>query len=677
MTNSQFGLWKRYFVRPGVLLLYVSLFLTSPSLVLASDLDNSESLTRLSIEDLMDIEVSLVSRRPEKRAVAPAAIYVITREDIEHSPALSVPELLRDVPGLNVARVDASKWSITIRGFSGQLANKLQVLVDGRSIFTPVFSGVTWEDHFMPLDTIERIEVIRGPGGATWGANAVNGIINIITRHAAESQGGALTLAAGTELESMATLSYGGRLASGTHYRAYLHELGMNAAERIVPEAGDDDWRGAMGGVRWDGDFGDDAIMLQFDAMTNRLHDTYKGPLTYRPALRFRANTTRDESLTSVARWTRTLSETSEFEIQTSFHHYESESILLGEWRNAFSMDVQHRFDAGERHSLVWGVGASYYYDHMTPGDFFSITPPRQRYRMYSAFVQDQIHWLDDRLALTAGARAEYSDQAGFNLQPSLRLAWTPSEGSTTWWAAVSRAINNPSRSEKGSRLDVFSIPGIAAAFSGDDQFDSEKLLAYELGVRSRLLEDVVLDVALFYNDYDDYRSLNIGRPRIDFSRRFPTLLLALEPENKAGAIVKGFEITLDWEPVDWWRTRLGWSLLDVQVQRHERGIDPITPRISGDTPNQQLFWQQHFTFSHRVDLDLYLRYTGALDAINVDAYTDLDIRLGWSPRENLALEIVGQNLLDSSRQEYETSILSTVASGSERGVYGSVTWKF
>lgn len=663
--------------RGSRLWLLATLLLAASITASGAEPDDSDSLTGLSIEALMDIEVSLVSRMPERLALSPAAVYVITRDDIERSPALSVPELLRNVPGVHVARIDASKWSITIRGFSGQLANKLQVLVDGRSIFTPVFSGVTWEDQFMPLNLIERIEVIRGPGGATWGANAVNGIINIITRSAAESQGGELSLSAGTELESLATLTYGGRLTSGSHYRAYLHELGMNPSEPSVRGAGDDDWRGAMAGLRWDGVFGDDELMVQLDGMENRLNATLQAPLSFPSGGPYFENVTRDQSFTSMTRWTRTLSETSELAVQASFHHYESDSRQLGEWRNTLNFDMQHHFEAGLRHEITWGLGVNYYYDHMTPRKFISISPSRRRYRLFSAFVQDQIRWLDDRLSLTAGARAEYSDQAGFHVQPSLRLAWTPKDSETTLWAAVSRAVNTPSRSEFDGRLDLASIPLATISFAGNGDFKPEELMAYEMGLRSRLRKDLVVDVALFYNDYDRFRSAALKLPYLDLSRRLPSFVFPIVPENNAGALARGVEIALEWEPSTRWRTRLGWSYLNIHVQRHSHGFDPITPNVAGDTPAHQVFWQNHFDFPNNVALDFEVRHVAELEGLGVDEYTTLDIRAGWKPRDDLLIEIVGQNLLEPSRKEFDTNIISYAVPQIERGVYGSVTWKF
>lgn len=671
------NLWSSHRLRNSARGMLAAALLAAAWPAPCAESDDNDSLTGLSIEDLMDLEVSLVSRKAEKRADVPAAIYVITREDIDHSPALTVPELLRNVPGVHVARIDASKWSITIRGFSGQLANKLQVLVDGRSIFTPVFSGVAWEDQFMPLDLIERIEVIRGPGGATWGANAVNGIINIITKDAAASEGTQITVGAGTELESMATVIHGGQLRSDRHYRAYLHQMGMRSSDRLNEDAGSDAWRGGMGGLRWDGTFGDDTLSLQFDGMANRLYESFGAPLSIVPSPRVLTSASRTRRLVSTATWTRKHSDDAKLQVLASIEHYEFDSVVLGERRNTINIDFQHQFAAGQRHEFVWGAGAGYYFDHMTATRLLAITPERERYRQFSGFFQDQIHWLDGQLALTLGARVEYTDQADFQIQPSIRLAWTPEGRETTWWAAISRAVNNPSRVELGSRLNVATIPGFAAAFAGDRDFDAEELLAHELGVRSRLRDDLVLDIALFYNDYDHVRTMALQAPRFDFSTGTPALLFPLSPGNDADAVARGVEITFDWEPLTWWRTRLGWSWLDIRLHRHNQGFDPVTPRVADDTPAHQLFWQQHFTLPHRVSLDLDVRYVGELEGLGIDDYAALDLRLGWSPHNDLLIELVGQNLLDASRREYETSLLSTVTSGTERGVYGSVTWKF
>lgn len=635
------------------------------------------SLDSMSIEELLTIEVSSAARKPQLQFDVPAAVFVITREDIARSSATSIPELLRMAPGVNVAKLDASKWSVTIRGFGGRFADKLLVLVDGRSVYSPIFSGTIWEDLHYPMAMIERIEVIRGPGGTAWGTNAVNGIINIITRSASTLDGGLVSLRAGTEIDADFSALYGGPLGKNRYVRLYLRENRVDGGELVRPGVQQNDrWHATQvgGGMEWE--LGDDRLSFNLNGVEAQLHDTYElSPFRY-PFRRFVTDNSHDQDVSLSGLWERALGEDSELRLQGHIQHYESQTLFAEESRSTGDIDFQHRFRPTPNQEIVWGLGARYTSDDLTPDVLAEFTPRSRRYRTFSGFIQDELSFLDGALRLTVGTKLEHNDFTGIEFQPTLRVAWTPSER-TTWWAAITRAVGTPSRAEEDVRIRAFALPGIDVVQVGNTDLDSESVVSIEAGLRRVLSEQLSVSISGFYSDYDDFRTVVLQPPFVQFEHLPRRAVIPFRATNDAGAVTRGVEVVIDWQPHARWHTRLLWSYLDIQITRHTNYLDLITPLAVDDTPTHQIGVQQHITLTERLLLDIDFRFVDALESLDIGAYSTVDVRLGWRPREDLEVAIVGQYLLQPSHTELNSSIGDSLPSKVERGVYGQITWEF
>ncbi len=654
-----------------------SILLFFPQPVVAEEPPAHRALDNMSIEELLNIEISSAARKPQEQRAVSAAVFVITREDIAHSTATTIPELLRMAPGVNVAQIDSSKWSVTIRGFSGRLADKLLVLVDGRSVYSTTFSGTNWEELGYPLELIERIEIIRGPGGANWGANAVNGIINIITRRAHTLEGGLLSLTYGTDTDGALSALYGTPLSHDRHFLFYLREFRSNGGGLTGQWVHDDDvWRATRVGGRMEWDRGDDQLSLELTGLDSRIHDTYRLSPFRPPFRRYVSDHTSNQEFTAMGQWEHTLSDESEVQVRANFRSYDSASLIVNEVRTSGEFDFQHRFRLSPRQELVWGAGVRYTEDHLSGQIVAQFDPDRRRYRTFSAFAQDEISFLDGALRLTLGTKIEHNDYTGLELQPTARLAWQPSE-QTTWWAAVTRAVGTPSRTEADVYSPVYSFPGIEVALQGNKDFDSETVVTIEGGLRRKLSEELSADITIFYSDYDKFRATVLKAPFLYLQLAPPRLVAPVVVTNDSGAVTKGIEIVLDWQPHRRWHTRLMWSYLEINVQPHTNLIDILTPTLADDTPAHQLNWQQRILLSEQLQLDIDFRYVDRLKSLDIDAYATVDLRLGWMPRNDLEIEVSVRNLLQPEHTELTPTIINTLPSRVERGVYAQVTWEF
>jgi len=634
-------------------------------------------LTELSLEDLLDVEVTSVSKKAQRRSEAAAAIFVISNDDIRRSGATHIAEVLRQVPGISVARLDSNKWSVTSRGFGGRFSNKLLVLVDGRSVYTPLFSGVYWEALDVPLDDVDRVEVIRGPGSTVWGANAVNGVINIVTKSAADTQGGLVSAGGGTELNALGRFRYGGAIGELGHYRIYGTFTRRDDFELLDGDKANDNWWIAQGGFRLDLNLTDDDLLtVQGDHSRNRLSEKLESAFLRPPRTRIFDNTVRLRASNLLTRWTHTLSDTSSVAVQLYYFHWDTEDeFSIQDDRDIFDFEFQHRFQVGDRHDIVWGGGYRHMVDDIVNSDQSIRFDPRGRtYRIYSGFIQDEISLIPDKLALSLGTKLEYHDFSGFEVQPSARLAWTPNERHTVW-GAVSRAVRTPSRAEEDIFLPSIAFPRTLVALVGDDDFEAENLVSFELGYRVHPRDNFQADFALFYNIYDDFRSLQFRSPRIGFAPLPPHLLIPVAAGNKHEADTYGFEMALDWQPKPWWRSRLSYTFTEVDIDLNT--FDIITGAQEGDTPEQRVFFWNSFDMPHNLELDVMVNYVDALPTLNVDDYVGLDVRLGWQVRDDLELSVVGQNLVQSSHQEFAPTFVNTVPSEVQRGVFGKITWRF
>jgi iron complex outermembrane recepter protein len=635
---------------------------------------NPKQLAEMPLEQLMDLEVTSVTRSPRKISVSPTAIYVITQEDIRRSGATTIAEALRMAPGINVARIDASKWAISARGFNDFFANKLLVLQDGRSIYTPLFSGVFWDVQDTLMEDIERIEVIRGPGATLWGANAVNGVINIITKNAADTQGGLLTGGSGNEERGFGSTRYGGKLGEHAFYRAYVKYFSRDAFVDAQGAEAHDDWDILRGGFRTDWKISaTDSLTWQGDYYTGNVGQRFPvfPPPTFFRIVQGHGSVSGGNLLGS---WKHVFSETSDMVLQVYHDRTEREDRIHHETRDTEDIDFQHRFAVGERQEVTWGLGYRYSADRLSDGKDETgavvFWPNHRGDQLFSGFLQDEVILVPDLLQLTLGSKIELNDYTGWEMQPSARLLWTPDEKHTVW-AAASRAVRSPARFEHTVRS--WFVPPPAQLVANDD-FESENLLAYELGYRLQPMTRLSLDFAAFYNVYDDLR-LIVPFTSVASPPPFPPLTL-YRPENGASGETYGAEFAGTYHITDNWKLSAGYTYLHMNLRRdgNQKGLSP--EGAEGDSPRHQFNVRSYLDLPHDLQFDTALYYVDALPNRNVSSYVRLDLRLGWRPSRHLDLSIGAQNLLDDRHPEFGPGFLISPTE-IERSVYAKATWTF
>lgn len=648
---------------------------------------SASDLISLGIEDLMDIEVTSVSRKLESLADAAAAVFVISGEDIRRSGATSIPEALRMVPGLQVARIDASTWAVSSRGFNGRFADKLLVLMDGRSVYTPLYSGVFWNVQDTLLEDIERIEVIRGPGATLWGANAVNGVINIITKSAADTLGGVVTAGAGTSERGFGGARYGVKLGETTSLRLYGKYFDRDNSVYSNGTTARDGWHAARGGFRLDAEpTGRDSFTFQGDLYDGQAGWTLISP-TLSPPYRVTADYPDTYSGGNLlGRWTRRFSESSDLSLQVYYDRTSQSIGMFRESRDTVDLDFQHRFGLGERQEILWGLGYRFTHDriaNMQPVTFF---PCSRGDNLFTAFVQNDITLVENLVRLTLGSKFEQNNYTGFEVQPNARLLWTPRPGHTVW-AAVSRAVRTPSRADGGIFFygDTYPplTPGnpepfpLSSAIVSSPDFHSEELVAYELGYRVQPLPNLSIDIATFFNVYDSLRDVEPLRP-VFVPAPVPHYVLPFMAHNSMKGETWGVEAAVDWKLFEWWRLLAAYTLLGSHM-----GFSGNVPDLynksamEGRSPGNQLSLRSRMDLGRNVELDLWLRSVGRLPDLRIGSYLDLDARLAWKPLKALEVALVGQNLFHARHPEFKPEFITTVPTDVERQVYGVITWHF
>jgi iron complex outermembrane receptor protein len=600
-------------------------------------------LTELSLEELANLSVTSVSRRAESLAEAPASIFVITAEDIRRSGATSLAEALRLAPNLQVARIDAGQYAISARGFNGLAANKLLVLVDGRTIYTPLFSGVFWDQQDVLVEDIERIEVISGPGATLWGANAVNGVINVIMRSARDTHGAVVSMGGGNR-QQVGALRYGRPLGGGGHLRLYGKATRLENTQRGNGTAVLDgrDWLQAGFRADW-GDAGD-GFTLQADAYRVRSED--RGVAAGIPIGRARLS-----GLNLLARWTRRVGEGSDLRLQAYVDHaHRKERILFQPEADLFDFELQHGLSLGDTHRVLWGAGYRYGRDDVEDGFLVGFRPTRRDLNWINVYVQDDIR-LHEKVDLRAGVKLERNDYTGWEYLPNARFAWKPS-GDHLVWAAVSRAVRAPARFDR----DV--IRPLGGVFGGPN-FVAEVANVYQLGYRARLAGVLTGSVTAFRHDWDKLRSATAA----------PVTF-----ENKIEGPVYGVEAWASWQPLRMWRVSGGFTALQKDLRLEPGSTDPLGPRnpqLSNDPEHQWMLrsslspWETH-------DLEAMVRHVAALPNPAVPAYTAIDLRYSWRLRPELEMSLLGQNLFDRTHPEFNAA---PGRSEFERGVFVQARW--
>lgn len=636
---------------------------------------NANPLVDMSLEDLLSVRVTSASRKNQRLADTASAVFVINQEDIRRSGVTSIPEALRMVPGLEVARIGNNKWAITSRGFNGRYANKLLVLVDGRSVYTPLFSGVWWEAIDTLMEDVDRIEVIRGPGAALWGANAVNGVINIITRNARDAQGGQVSALAGDHERGSLSMRYGGQTEAGTYYRVYGKSFDRGPTHDALHDSTTQDgWHSRRAGFRADHFAGEDQVSLQGETYRSQAGDT----TAFSPDFLVRQTNAGAHLL---GRWDRKLSDTSSFTLQSYLDH--TRLVLFGfeETRDVFDVDAQHRFSPTSGQDVIWGLNYRVARTQAQNGSTIVLTPERSTQSLFSLFVQDDITLEPERWRLTLGTKLEHNSYTGLELQPNARLLWTP-DATNTWWFAASRGVRTPSRLDTDGAITVFSSSAAAGVLQGTQNFKSEVLTAFELGYRSQLTPALSMDMATFYNRYSNLRGIKpIGAAvgPINGLTYYPYTVVSLGEANVAGA-----ELSLDWRALSWWRLRGAYTWL--RNLSYSDGVDlvsePATHELLAPTPestNPKAQWslRSSMDLARIWELDLTLRHVGGLASQGIPAYTTFDARVGWKPSRDLEISLVGQNLSQGRHTEFRSDWAPSTLTDVPRSVYLKALLKF
>lgn len=663
----------------------------------------------LDLKEVLNLEITSVSKKPQTVSQAAAAVFVITSDDIRRSGATSIPEVLRMAPGVQVARISSSVWAVSARGLDGRFTNKLLVLMDGRSVYTPTFSGVYWDVQDTVLADIERIEVIRGPGASLWGANAVNGVINIITKSAAATQGGAVSISAGSEDKGIASVRYGGQLGEVGHWRVYAKGFERDGSVIEATRAdGHDDWRQHRAGFRTDLALGGrDSVTVQGDYYKGRAGESSTLNMLA-PPFHVLTGTTQDVTgWNLLGRWQHEVSATDSFTLQGYFDRTERDwPAHLREERDTYDLDFQYRTRRWSGHDLVAGAGYRLGRDRMgaswtgipaTALQSATFSPDSVRRQLWNAFVQDDITLVPDRLILTLGTKAERNDYTGWEHQPNARLLWTPTE-TATLWGSVARAVRTPSRIDDGGLVNQTVLSPVSdrnplpmpVLLQGTGEVGSETLIAYEAGWKQRLTPTLSFDLALYQNDYDKLRTGRLTTPQCQPSRipvamgcfLIPGQAYVLQPVpggNEASGRSKGFELATDWRVMTNLKLQLSLSQFSMRIREESNAFS--TDR-EGSAPRRQAGLRMAWNPRPDVDVDLWLRHVGRLTDIGeglppIPAYNEADLRLAWRPARNVEVALVGRNLLHRRHAEFVSELLDVPPMLVERSVLGQLNWKF
>lgn len=633
-----------------------------------------------SLGELVAQEVISVARKRQEIGDVAAAVYVVSAEDIARMGVTTLPDALRLVPGVQVAAIGNNRWAVGVRGFNGRFTNSLLVMVDGRTVYSPLFSGTYWEALDIPLPEIDRIEVIRGPGASIWGANAVNGVVNIITKWARATQGDAGQVTVGSEDKALVYARHGGALPDG-HYRLSYQGRVRDDSRRLNGGPGEDGWQTHRLGLRLEKFLGDPGeLSVMGEVFRNDSRDLWKVPdITSPTLLRATRFTQRDEGAGLTLRLNRALDQGREWALQGSFQYIDAQvGDFLSELRHTMDLDGQYRFSLG-RHDLVMGAGLRYHDQEVTGRGFFQVDEPHRRFGLASAFIHDDITLLPETLTLTAGLKFEHHSWTGNEWQPNLRLAWQVAP-SHLLWAAVSEASRTPARVEYDMQYAsqvVSAAPPTRIVFRSADTLAAERVRSYELGYRGQPSETTHVDVTGFVMRYRNLRNVyNAGvYPSggwfiVDAPLRFD-----------GHGVVSGVEAAVDWQPSTRWRLRVSYTHLETDIESSGQSLtDAAAAFYMQRAPRDQA--SAHVTWKPLPGhaMDLVLRHVGAL--VNRDpgtpaikAYTELDLQYGWRVSPKLTLALTGRNLLNARHAEFGRLYMPSPAHEIERSVHLTAQW--
>ena len=635
----------------------IKLLVTTGGLIFCFNYANATTLSPL--EELLNTKVTTVSKVEERAFDAAAAIHVITKEDIKRSGLTSIPEILRLAPGVQVAQAGSGQWAISVRGFNSQYSNKLLVLIDGRSVYTPLFSGVYWDVQDTLIEDIKQIEIIRGPGATLWGANAVNGVINIITEEAVNTQGGYTNAIVGNN-EQIASTRYGGKLTSNSKYRVYGKFLKRNQTEDLNGEESNDEWDMWRTGFRIDGsNSANNLYTIQGDAYTGSENHDLVLPTLTSP---FRTTIADDEETKGgniLARWNKTFSDGSNATAQAYIDYINRNVHYFDQQRFTYDFDLQYNLKKLGRHLITIGMGYRLVTDDLDGTTFLNYSPAQRSDHLYSYFIQDKISLIEEKLALTVGSKFEHNDYTGFEHQPSARLSYTPNLNHTLW-TSVARAIRVPNRNMDDVNFLAAGTGAGYLTFVGNPDVKPEELIAYEAGYRAKLHKNFSFDIAGFYNSYNNLASNNFLNA------------LTIEAGNQNNGKTLGYEVSAKWNVNK--NMILAANYTNINMDIDSASASQVTSTLN--TPTHQYGASVHINLPKNIQVNNHIYYNHKIQNGSIPSYYRWDSNVKWQVRDNFEVSLVGQNLTDAQHQEFTAFTYSNQANIG-RSVYVKLNYHF
>ena len=652
---------------------------TSQHQAQAADLSNE------TLEDLMNTEVTSASKKEQKLSQVAAAIFVITQEDIRRSGATNIPDLLRMVPGVNVAQINANTWAVAVRGFNEQFSDALLVLLDGRIVYTPTFSGVYWDTLDVPLEDIDRIEVIRGPGASIWGVNAMNGVINIVTKKAGDTQGVLAAMDYGTFLHGLGTVQFGAPVGKNGDFRFFTKYVNTGDFIGADGRPAEDASHILRSGTRADFQLSaKDSFTVLGEMYTGETGVLRQDVISISPPLNASVTSLTDLSGGDIlARWTEKQSDQSETSVQFSFDRYRRNSFdEIDELRDTYQIDFQHHVQWLPRNDVVWGVS---YRNSVaqTHGNLnLSFDPAQHTSQFTNIFVQDAISIVPERVVLTLGGLGGWEDYTGYGFQPMGRILWAPAANRTVWFG-VSHAHRNPSFLETSARqnLEALAGPGgepeLISSFGNPHQ-KLEQVVAWELGYRQQVANRVSVDLETFFDRYSD---LGSSEPETPFTESTPPPTHLVIPSVNGNGLygeTHGAEFAGNWQVNSRWSLRASYALLEMHIHRDATSQDTTTPGdIEGSDPRNRATLRSHVNFWRGVSWDASAEFVDRLWAQGIPAYTRVDTSLNWQAGERFTVGLVGQNLLRNLHREFNDPFGTSVSDEIKRSGYIRLSWRF
>lgn len=643
----------------------------------AADHD-ADALGDLSLHDLMAVEVEItsVARREQSVKDAAAAIFVLSNADIVRTGATTIPDLLRYVPGVHVGKVNGHSAAVSVRGLSGRLSNKLLVMIDGRTVYTPLFAGAVWAKEDPPIEDIERIEVIRGPGGSVWGANAFNGIINIITKSAHETLGSYAQVRAGNEEKVAFEARHGFNVAENSAVRFFSKFERRDAAQNTAGAGNEDDWDAVRVGARGDLALnGRQTLTLDGGIYSQKYSEISIVPVLNAPFSRIVDDRHQDKGGHALLRW----SNGDAGPVHHSAQFFLNHDQFLDQKTTTADIEYEAQFTPFDGHLIQIGLGYRHTWDETQTIAIGGFDPTKENYHRFSAFMQDAIALFDDQVELTVGARLEHNAFSGFEVQPNIRARWSIDDRSTVW-ASAARAVRTPSRLDQDAISDIQVLPTAPVPtllqFRGDPGFKSEELLALDVGYRLQPLDSVSIDIAAFYYDYDNLRAQVLGTPERQLGAPVPHVIQPINLASALAAETFGAEVAAEWFVERDWKISAGYSYAEINVDPTLGGSNPLARDVF-KSPEHQAFARTGFSLFDDVDVDLGVRFASRLRQDQIGDYVAADARIAWHPADGVELSISAQNLFHHNEAEFVSETPQTPRSNVQTSVFGQLRVQF